>query len=78
MTLVGRDLAPIHVPTAAREVFDVVGAGDTALAAFSAALAAGMSFEESTIIANTAAGIAVGKPGTATVTLGEIRERTDA
>ena len=75
MTLVGRDIPPIHIPTAAREIYDVVGAGDTALAAFVAAAAAGMTFEESASVANTAAGIAVGKRGTSAVTLDEIRER---
>jgi rfaE bifunctional protein kinase chain/domain len=56
-----------HFPTAAREVFDVTGAGDTVLAVCAVALGAGASFEEATILANYAAGIVVGKIGTATV-----------
>lgn len=58
---------PYHSPTRAREVFDVSGAGDTAIAFLTAALAAGISAEEATEIANHAAGIVVGKLGTATV-----------
>jgi D-beta-D-heptose 7-phosphate kinase/D-beta-D-heptose 1-phosphate adenosyltransferase len=60
-------------PAVAREVFDVSGAGDTVVAAFSLALAAGGSERESIVLANRAAGIAVGKLGTATVSLGELR-----
>jgi D-beta-D-heptose 7-phosphate kinase/D-beta-D-heptose 1-phosphate adenosyltransferase len=60
-------------PAVAREVFDVSGAGDTVVAAFSLALAAGASERESIVLANRAAGIAVGKLGTATVSLGELR-----
>jgi D-beta-D-heptose 7-phosphate kinase/D-beta-D-heptose 1-phosphate adenosyltransferase len=58
---------PYHSPTRAREVYDVSGAGDTAIAFLTAALAAGISAEEATEIANHAAGIVVGKLGTATV-----------
>ncbi len=60
-------------PAVAREVFDVSGAGDTVVAAFSLALAAGASERESTVLANRAAGIAVAKLGTATVSLSELR-----
>jgi len=58
---------PYYSPTRAREVYDVSGAGDTAIAFLTAALAAGISAEEATEIANHAAGIVVGKLGTATV-----------
>jgi D-beta-D-heptose 7-phosphate kinase / D-beta-D-heptose 1-phosphate adenosyltransferase len=61
-----------HLPTVAREVFDVSGAGDTVVAAFSLARASGASHEESLAIANHAAGIVVGKFGTATVTATEM------
>lgn len=74
MTLVGRDIAPVHFPTRAKEVYDVVGAGDTALAAFAAAFVMGSTLEQSVVIANAAAGIAVGKRGTAAVTFEEITE----
>jgi bifunctional ADP-heptose synthase (sugar kinase/adenylyltransferase) len=60
------------VPTFAREVFDVSGAGDTVIAVLSLALLAGASLEEAVTIANTAAGVVVGKLGTATVSREEI------
>ncbi len=58
---------PYHTPTRAREVYDVSGAGDTVIAFFTAALAAGLSGTEAAEIANHAAGIVVGKLGTATL-----------
>ena len=67
-----RDGAPIHLPTVAREVFDVSGAGDTVVAAFAIALAAGRPVVEAIRIANHAAGLVVGKLGTATVTREEL------
>lgn len=60
------------IPTAAREVFDVSGAGDTALAGLVLALAAGSSLEQAAHFANAAAGVVVGKLGTATVTPSEL------
>jgi D-beta-D-heptose 7-phosphate kinase/D-beta-D-heptose 1-phosphate adenosyltransferase len=61
------------IPTAAREVFDVSGAGDTALAALVLALTAGAKLENAALFANAAAGVVVGKLGTATVTPAELR-----
>jgi D-glycero-beta-D-manno-heptose-7-phosphate kinase len=61
-----------HFPTAAQEVYDVTGAGDTVLATCALALATGGSFEEAARLANHAAGVAVGKVGTATVTAREL------
>lgn len=61
------------IPTAAREVFDVSGAGDTALAALVLALTAGAKLENAALLANAAAGVVVGKLGTATVTPAELR-----
>jgi D-beta-D-heptose 7-phosphate kinase/D-beta-D-heptose 1-phosphate adenosyltransferase len=61
-----------HFPTAAQEVYDVTGAGDTVLATCALALAAGGSFEEAAVLANHAAGIVVGKIGTATVNAREL------
>ena len=58
---------PFHIPTVAQEVFDVSGAGDTVIATFTLAIAAGASPLEATILSNHAAGIVVGKVGTATV-----------
>ena len=65
---------PVHIPTVAQQVFDVSGAGDTVIAAFTAAIAAGASPVEAAILANCAAGVVVGKLGTATTTTHEILE----
>ncbi|MGD9895457.1 MAG: bifunctional heptose 7-phosphate kinase/heptose 1-phosphate adenyltransferase [Candidatus Methylacidiphilaceae bacterium] len=62
-----------RIPTAAREVFDVSGAGDTSLCLFSLALAAGSESWEAAKLANLGAGIVVGKLGTATVSAEELR-----
>jgi D-beta-D-heptose 7-phosphate kinase/D-beta-D-heptose 1-phosphate adenosyltransferase len=67
MLLCQRDQKPFHVPTVAREVFDVSGAGDTVIASFTMAIVAGASPIEAAIFSNYAAGIVVGKVGTATV-----------
>jgi D-beta-D-heptose 7-phosphate kinase/D-beta-D-heptose 1-phosphate adenosyltransferase len=64
----------IDVPTLAREVFDVQGAGDTSIAALALALRAGATLLEAAVIANAAAGVVVGKVGTATASLDEVRE----
>ncbi len=62
-----------RIPTVAREVYDVSGAGDTVTAFLAVALAAGATIEEAAILANFAAGIEVAKPGVATVTPDELR-----
>lgn len=72
MRVVSRDEASITLPAVAREVFDVTGAGDTALAAFGVAYASGLPLEECAILSNAAAGIVVGKIGTETVTREEL------
>jgi rfaE bifunctional protein kinase chain/domain len=64
---------PTHIPTSAREVYDVTGAGDTVIAAFTIARAAGASLVDAAHIANAAAGVVVGKLGTATVNLKELK-----
>ncbi len=69
----GRD-APVDVPIARSEVFDVQGAGDTSIAALALARLAGGSLLEAAVVANAAAGVVVGKVGTATATPEEIRE----
>ena len=61
-----------HIPTAAREVFDVSGAGDTVIASLTAALVAGADIERAATLANLAAGVVVGKLGTATASPAEI------
>lgn len=68
MLLCQRGRAPFHIPTVAREVFEVSGAGDTVIASFTLAVASGASPEEAAIFSNHAAGVVVGKVGTATVT----------
>jgi D-glycero-beta-D-manno-heptose-7-phosphate kinase len=65
--------APYHIPTRAKEVFDVSGAGDTAIAVLTLALCAGATPAEAAELANCASGIAVGKLGTATVTMAELQ-----
>jgi D-beta-D-heptose 7-phosphate kinase/D-beta-D-heptose 1-phosphate adenosyltransferase len=72
MLLCQRKQQPFHIPTVAQEVFDVSGAGDTVIASFTAAVAAGASPLEAAIISNHAAGVVVGKVGTATVTPNEL------
>jgi len=64
-----------HIPTVAQEVFDVSGAGDTVISTFTLALCAGATKLEAAHIANYAAGIVVGKVGTATTTREELLER---
>ena len=66
------DGQPVYVETAAREVYDVTGAGDTVIATLAAALAAGATMLEAAHLANHAAGIVVGKVGTATATADEL------
>jgi rfaE bifunctional protein kinase chain/domain len=72
MLLCQRDRPPFHIPTVAQEVFDVSGAGDTVIATFTLAIAAGASAIEAAILSNHAAGIVVGKVGTATVSKDEL------
>lgn len=78
MTLLQRDAQPLHVPTSAREVFDVSGAGDTVVAALALAMAAGCDLPTCVRVANQAAGIAVGKAGTAIVTSDELIAQLEA
>jgi D-beta-D-heptose 7-phosphate kinase/D-beta-D-heptose 1-phosphate adenosyltransferase len=72
MTLQSAEGEPLHLPALAREVFDVTGAGDTVISAMAAGLASEDSLENSTRLANVAAGLVVGKVGTATVTREEL------
>jgi len=73
MTLLRRNEPEFHLPTQAREVFDVTGAGDTVISVLAAALAAGEELRSATALANLAAGIVVGKLGTASVSVPELR-----
>jgi len=72
MLLCQRGQKPFHIPTVAQEVFDVSGAGDTVIATFTLAIAAGASPVEAAILSNHAAGIVVGKIGTAITTPEEL------
>ncbi len=76
MLLLERGSVSQHLPTAAREVFDVSGAGDTVIAAFVVARAAGAKPVEAAALANLAAGVVVGKLGAATVTPAELVDWT--
>ena len=73
MLLLQRDAAPFHTPTHAKDVFDVSGAGDTAIAVFTLGLCAGALPSEAAELANCASGIVVGKLGTATVSVSELQ-----
>ncbi len=73
LSVIGKNFKK-HIPTRAKQVFDVTGAGDTVISAFTLSLCAGATVEEAGEIANIAAGIVVGKLGTATVTVEEIEE----
>lgn len=73
MMLLGDDDQPAYVRTAAREVYDVTGAGDTVIATLGAGLAVGATMLEAAMLANQAAGIVVGKVGTATANADELR-----
>jgi D-beta-D-heptose 7-phosphate kinase/D-beta-D-heptose 1-phosphate adenosyltransferase len=72
MVLVMKDGSTTHIPSIARDIYDVSGAGDTVTAWMGAALAAGASVRESAQLANYAAGVEVGKPGVATVSPEEV------
>lgn len=78
MLLCQRGQRPFHIPTVAQEVFDVSGAGDTVIASFTMAIAAGASPVEAAVFSNHAAGVVVGKVGTAIVTPEELMGSFDA
>ncbi len=78
MSLLEKSQPPRHMPALAREVFDVTGAGDTVIAVLAAAMAAGMPLEAATHLANTAAGVVVGKVGTAVVNRDELASALEA
>lgn len=74
MTLLRDGEPPLHLPAQAREVFDVTGAGDTVISVLAASMAAGLELPEAMVLSNAAAGIVVGKLGTASVTAAELRQ----
>jgi len=74
MSLFERNRTLTHFPTVAKEVYDVTGAGDTVISAFTCAKAAGADFKEAAFLSNHAAGITVGELGTAQVTKEQLKE----
>ncbi len=72
MTLLRPNQVPFHLPTQAKEVYDVTGAGDTVISVLATAIADGRPYEEACYLANAAAGVVVGKLGTSTVTPTEL------
>ena len=74
MTLFEKKGDPTHIPTVARKVFDVTGAGDTVISTFCLGLAAGMDLKAAAIISNFAAGIVVGEVGTSTVKAEDLKK----
>jgi len=72
MALFEKGKEPVHIPTRAKEIFDVTGAGDTVIATYTLALLGGASGKEAAEISNHAAGIVVGRVGTASVTRDEL------
>lgn len=72
LSIFERGKKPLHVPTLAKEVYDVTGAGDTVIAVSSLALLSGASIQDAALLANLAAGIVVGKLGTATLSADEL------
>lgn len=81
MTLLRPNQPPFHLPTQAKEVYDVTGAGDTVISVLATAIADGRSLEEACYLANAAAGVVVGKLGTSTISISElenaIHQRTE-
>lgn len=75
MSLVRRDEPMLNIPTQAKEVFDVTGAGDTVIATLASAIAAGESWPHAVTLANMAAGISISKVGAATVSVPELRRQ---
>ncbi|WP_047048455.1 bifunctional D-glycero-beta-D-manno-heptose-7-phosphate kinase/D-glycero-beta-D-manno-heptose 1-phosphate adenylyltransferase HldE [Vibrio mexicanus] len=74
MTLLRRGQEPFHLPTLAKEVYDVTGAGDTVISVLAASVAAGKPLDEACALANAAAGVVVGKLGTSTLSTIELAE----
>ncbi|MBI2523146.1 D-glycero-beta-D-manno-heptose-7-phosphate kinase [Candidatus Woesearchaeota archaeon] len=74
MSLFEKNGKILNIPTYAKQVYNIIGAGDTSVAALTLALVSGANLEESAIIANHAAGITVGKVGTSTVSIEELKE----
>lgn len=77
MSLFRRDHPPTHIPTFARKVYDVTGAGDTVIAVYVASVAAGADAVEAAVVSNAGAGVTVAEVGTASVTIEQLREELE-
>ena len=75
MSLISKDQKPLHIPTEAKEVFDVTGAGDTVIATMSVALATGYGLQEAAVLSNKAAGVVVSKLGTAQIDIQSLNKQ---
>jgi D-beta-D-heptose 7-phosphate kinase/D-beta-D-heptose 1-phosphate adenosyltransferase len=73
MTLFEKGRDPSHIPTVAKQVFDVTGAGDTVIGTFSVALASGLDLRSAAVLSNFAAGIVVGQLGTSVVSAEDLK-----
>ena len=78
MSLISKEQSPLHIPTEAKEVFDVTGAGDTVIATLSVAMAYGFPLKQAAVLANKAAGVVVSKLGTAVIHIDELNEQTQS
>jgi len=78
MTLLEKGQPPMHIPSQAKEVFDITGAGDTVIAVLGACLAAKSDLQNAAKLANLAGGMAVGRLGTATITVAELQSEIRA
>jgi D-beta-D-heptose 7-phosphate kinase/D-beta-D-heptose 1-phosphate adenosyltransferase len=74
MTLFENNGEIFHIPTLARKVFDVTGAGDTVISTLAMGLASGLDYRSAAIISNFAAGFVVGEVGTSTVNIQELKK----
>jgi len=74
MTLFEKSGEVTHIPTVAKEVFDVTGAGDTVISVLTMAMAVGASAREAAVLSNYAAGIVVGEVGTATLKAADLED----
>ncbi|UCD64273.1 MAG: D-glycero-beta-D-manno-heptose-7-phosphate kinase [Candidatus Zixiibacteriota bacterium] len=77
MSIFRRDEEPTHIPTFARQVYDVTGAGDTVIATFVSAVCAGADLVEAAIVANAGAGITVAEVGTAAVSVQQLKSELE-
>ena len=78
MSLFEKDDSVTHIPAKAKEVYSIIGAGDTVVATIALSIASGASLREAATLANIAAGIKVGKIGTSSVSIEEIKKEIES